>query len=383
MRSDQLLDAIGEIDDQMILEARRQKKQKNRGVWAAVACAAVAALAVIAWQRNRPVPASEELLVLEVQLAGSGMGYEALMLYDISESGDGNPWQADAQVERLPVYRNLAYTGIAGVPAYWTEAQMEDRAEEVAKALGETILSVETETLDGDVYRLSAETSGTQIQVDGNGDVDIHFNEGVPLPDEYRFTDDATDQEAEQSMAYLLERYADVTGFADPVTDIWKDYTFAGTPNVAYEAYSRGKDLTQSILNYNFARVCFSGETNGTLKYIRLENCLEAAELVGEYPIITSDEARELLLDGAYLTTVPESCLPEEKISDAMIAKTELIYRTGSDEEIYMPYYRFYVLIREDGAVLAEGLKTYGAYYVPAVSGEYLSNFPVWDESFN
>lgn len=42
----------------------------------------------------------------------------------------------------------------------------------------------------------------------------------------------------------------------------------------------------------------------------------------------------------------------------------ELIYRTGEHEECFMPYYRFYVELPEDER--ENGLKTYGAYYVPA-----------------
>ena len=30
-----------------------------------------------------------------------------------------------------------------------------------------------------------------------------------------------------------------------------------------------------------------------------------------------------------------------------------------------------------------DGLQTFGAYYVPAVEGRFLTNLPVWDGSFN
>ncbi len=48
-----------------------------------------------------------------------------------------------------------------------------------------------------------------------------------------------------------------------------------------------------------------------------------------------------------------------------------------------MPYYRFYVKLTDYSTDMAEGLICYGAYYVPAVSGEYLSDFPVWGGRFN
>lgn len=62
------------------------------------------------------------------------------------------------------------------------------------------------------------------------------------------------------------------------------------------------------------------------------------------------------------------------------IAKVELIYRTGASEQYYMPYYRFYVEIPE---LEEDGLKTYGAYYVPAIESQYITNMPLWDGAFN
>ena len=47
-----------------------------------------------------------------------------------------------------------------------------------------------------------------------------------------------------------------------------------------------------------------------------------------------------------------------------------------------MPYYRFYVEV-ELNVVKTNDLKTYGAYYVPAVSGEYLTDMPTWNGQFD
>ena len=63
------------------------------------------------------------------------------------------------------------------------------------------------------------------------------------------------------------------------------------------------------------------------------------------------------------------------------VAKVELMYRNGAHDEYHIPFYRFFVELPE----LTEdnGMKTYGAYYVPAVHESYISNMPVWDGSFN
>ena len=88
---------------------------------------------------------------------------------------------------------------------------------------------------------------------------------------------------------------------------------------------------------------------------------------MGDYPIISVKEAQALLCAGNYITTVPEEFPGEEHI-----ARVELIYRDS---------YRFYVEVPD--MARDNGLKTYGAYYVPAVSGEFLSELPVWEGQFN
>uniref|UniRef100_UPI0025E0C74F hypothetical protein n=1 Tax=uncultured Gemmiger sp. TaxID=1623490 RepID=UPI0025E0C74F len=84
--------------------------------------------------------------------------------------------------------------------------------------------------------------------------------------------------------------------------------------------------------------------------------------------------------EGHYLTTVPCE-MPGEKF----IRKVELIYRTGTEDAYWMPYYRFWVEVDDvpEAADQDPGLKTYGAYYVPAVAEEYLTDLPLWDGSFN
>ena len=99
--------------------------------------------------------------------------------------------------------------------------------------------------------------------------------------------------------------------------------------------------------------------------------------------MIDAETARCLLLNGDYITTVPSEYLRDGTITEPQIAKTELVYRTGNTEELFMPYYRFYVKLTDYSTDMAEGLICYGAYYVPAVSGEYLSDFPVWGGRFN
>lgn len=63
------------------------------------------------------------------------------------------------------------------------------------------------------------------------------------------------------------------------------------------------------------------------------------------------------------------------------VEDVELLYLLGRREQYFMPYYRFLVELPQEAR--ENGLKSYGAYYVPAVEEEYLTGLPVWDGSFN
>lgn len=140
------------------------------------------------------------------------------------------------------------------------------------------------------------------------------------------------------------------------------------------EFYDKGENDVDAIINYNFNQFAFDCDDNG--KFYLASICQpDLSKKMGDYPIINTKKAKELLLKGNYITTVPYK-IPGENF----IAKVELVYRTGAREEYFMPYYCFYVELPEEER---DGLKTYGAYYVPAVEKEYLTNMPLWDGSFN
>lgn len=67
--------------------------------------------------------------------------------------------------------------------------------------------------------------------------------------------------------------------------------------------------------------------------------------------------------------------MPYAVQSAADIAAVQLCYREGS--EVYAPWYRFWVKLPEEAQQnCAEGCTVYGAYYVPAVSGDFAAGMP-------
>jgi len=156
-----------------------------------------------------------------------------------------------------------------------------------------------------------------------------------------------------------------------------------------YTPYIHAQDQPDGILDKIFSsNIKTLQDTAAKLDRTMLQAVvkrLDAAEKIGDYPIITAQEAQNLLLKGSYLTTVPSEYLTGGKITEEAIVKTELIYRTNQHEQTFMPYYRFYVELGElHPDHWPEGLINYGAYYVPAVEGEYLSGLPAPGElNFN
>lgn len=323
-----------------------------------------------------------------------GMGFEGYMAYSADELVNGNPWSPGAQLSSLPVFTNAAPRDMSGkFGGGLSQSEMEAEARRAAEALGFEILSIkplpgeaekkaanEKDAAEAGPARLdgvSAETSGGGIDVRPDGAVTVWLEPPVALPPQYSFTYHNTSYaEAEATLGYLAKQYAALAAMEAPTADVGGgDYTFSGEQGYSFNLYEGAKSLEERILGYHFNRVTFSQTEDGQLFIIRLTRTTLTQKL-GDYPIISEAEAQSLLEAGHYLTTVPEA-MP----GAAYIAKCELVYRSGVMEEVFMPYYRFYVEI--PGMEQENGLKTYGAYYVPAVAAEYLEALPLWDGSFN
>lgn len=361
MRKEQILYALEHIEEDYIADAastinfeksgnKRHKVQILK--WSAVA----ACLALVCYMgshfragsRLTPIETDPELPLLEVSLEDEGMGFEAHMFYDISESDNQNPWTEDAALETLPVYQNLAYSNESGEPVYLSEEQRNHIKEK---------------------YEMTGLDEQAEISVSGNGTVKIEFLNPIKLSLESFFTD----AERSKTVNYLNEKFSGIFDFEEYEISIWSEYTFQGESQRLYKIYEKDSDLVEEILNFNFKSISFVPNMQEELSYIRIEDLLSAAEKIGDYPIITWKDAQKLLLDGNYFTTVPDEYLQNGKISKNQVKKIELIYRTGNINKVFMPYYRFYVELPEIEEIeLAKGLKMYGIYYVPAVYEEYL-----------
>ena len=224
--------------------------------------------------------------------------------------------------------------------------------------------------------KLIAKTEGLEIEVDKAMTATISFEPPVSLPAEYNFTDYASYEDIDAAAEYLQREYKDFIGFDNPQVNIGGgDYDIYAQQKYSIEFFDASGNETEQIINYNFNRVAFYCDDEGKLCLARVYQP-DLSMKVGDYPIIDLEQAKDLLAKGNYLTNVPYEMPGLEYVE-----KVELIYRTGEQEEYFMPYYRFYVELPAEKH--ENGLKTYGAYYVPAVNGNYIANLPTWDGGFN
>lgn len=396
MRGIELLDKMGLINFAFVEDADKTqaenadrvgaRKSRGRiGLAAAVCFCLIAAGIFSVWEYNaarRPAPDLEKLSIPE--LTSGGMGFEGYMYYNASELDNDNPWNENMNIEKLPVYKNKAYDpyDAAGVPQGMSEEEMRSLVDSAASALGVEVLSVEriSDGRDGSVRvpaALDAATNNGRIYVRANGSVTYTLPDGgLELPEGYSLGSDTADGEAKETIACLSSLYRDFLHMEVPEPVTWGDYNIYGEYNRRYEVYDSGGNDIEDILNYNLCMAGFSFTEAGALFTVHINNGLMPAEKVGDYPVVSALEARQRLLSGKYQTSVPYAMPGEE-----YIAKVELVYRTGRLEEMLMPYYRFYVLLPD--MERDDGLKTYGAYYVPAVADEYVDNMPVYDGHFN
>ena len=434
MRAEQLSDAMDYLSEELIREAEeaRSRTIRRRPAWqrwgALAACLAVAVFAATRFEppyRDMPgqvsqpgqppqssqVPSpgsqgpSQPLPSITIKDMGmGGFGFEGYLAYDISELGSGvNPWTEEETVELLPVYQNpLSYDEryrASGANPRRMKALLLDTAQKLGidtqntpitdntpdeatqKAITEKLAAVGEEVPEGyfDPTTLIMEADGIKIEVDQTLTALIKFDPPVKLPEEYNFTYSATSSEMRKAAAWLQENYWGLlSGMSKPRLDQgMADRNIYGERSFNVEYFDGSGSLEEQIVNYNFNRVAFYNDDEGELFLARVY-APDLSNKLGEYPIITVEEAKELLLAGNYATSVPYDLPKAEEI-----AKVELVYRTSSYEAVWLPYYRFLVELPEEYRPEDKSLRDYGAYYVPAVDGRYITNMPTYDGSFN
>ena len=210
-----------------------------------------------------------------------------------------------------------------------------------------------------------------KVEVNDNYSVVVDFKKSEVLPEGYGFAHESTYEEIYESAEYLQKEYSHLIAMENPQIKIrGGSFQIDGVQSYDLSFYEGSDDVVENIIGYNFNDIYFYGNDNESVRFTRQKN-IDLTNVIGNYPIISADEALKFLENGDYITpNAPEFTNLEE------VRKVELVYQVGFDEEVYMPYYRFYVELpeykRDD-----IGFNSYGIYYVPAVEGQYIENMPI------
>ena len=382
MKTKKLLSVLGDIDDKYIIEAqakaKKQKKPLLMKISLIAACLAVVIFSIVALQSEVQLP------TLTLSETDEAFGFEGYFAHSIDELKNNNPWTESNKLKTLPVYNNTfyKYTEDWIVTEPDTDA-MKSILLETAEVLfidAEKIPVSETMTPDGsEIYYYCIEDENYKIEVNSWLEVNIYLKKTDVLPDGYTLHCNASYDELYKTAEFLKNEYKELLNMKNPAIDISSgDYTVDGDRLWYVSFYENSSDLSDAVINYNFNRIFFYSDDNGELCQISFSG-IDTKEKLGDYPIIDGKAALELLVDGKYITSVPVKFPGID-----FVKKVELVYRNTNRDEVFMPYYKFYVQVDITNASNSKlGLVDFGIYYVPAVEGEYIENMPQWDGSFN
>ncbi|MCM1055484.1 MAG: hypothetical protein NC394_08185 [Bacteroides sp.] len=409
--NDKLLYEIGELDEE-VPAIVKEKRLMSPVRWAAAGSAAAAAAvagfmllrgaetAIAPWSDYRIYPEYDykseiiidELPQIPCDLTNIVIYWDMVMearhyltaSSDIESMDNGSPWSEETELTALPVFENhIAYQGYVSTSAYLPEEELTRMLENTVRALDAELISSEFyyEEFDesGLPSWLSAECKGEKygaeafdITVYGTGDIRITFDNGVKLPEEYS-AEYPDNEQAEKVYSYLVERFGNLLQYEKPALSHYSATKDPDGDNCCYYIRSEGDSAEQSIVNYNTMNAEFYVNKQG-LFLINLGSDMVTSDFVGDYPVISLERARELMLSGSYLKRFPDSYFKEGgALREEDVKRAELIYL--GDGDYIQPYYRFYIELgveagEEDG--YAEGTKLYGDVYVPAIEAEYI-----------
>lgn len=397
MKAEDLFGAIGAADEVWLEESERPRRRVGHKTWLSLAaCLCLAILAAALWlpehqdtsasptpdaaNATNPEITTPELPTLEIAAPEyDGAGQYAIASSDLTAMLSDHPGNQKITVTALPVFRNHNYIGGYLPPALDLELAME-KINDTATALDMTIRTIQYYDFDGtlldsenpgqEVFRIAADTGEATLTVSDNTSLTVYFTQPVSLPEDLHFLrTGATDLQAQTAIQYLMTQYDSLLPYTQPQTALSGEDTYDGLTTRHYLVYDAGETQIQCFLGYHFRYTAFFPTEDGELSAIRITDCYTAADYLADYPIITTDEAHQLLLEDNDLS------ISGNLVREADIAACELVYHTEYWQSNWMPYYRFWVTCGQTDS----GVSQYQTYDVPAVQSRYLQ-FPLEGE---
>lgn len=311
---------------------------------------------------------------------GTGLGYKKEAI------NERNPWSEEFVMDTFPVYKNFSVNlnvdemiakgketaDTIGIPeANWV---IHPEGTEIGEIIAKKNEKDEDNTADNsnsdgqrsyDIIIMNQTLvvlicDDLWIYVDETGSISMRFKPAFELPDEYKgYLKNTTNEKLDKVAEYLSNKFN--------LSDIKSPASRAIISNdrvVNLSIYNKEADYATRMLEFYFPHIDYDFDSELNLIGIYLYD-YKLNEKIGDYPMITVQEAKKLLLENKYISAYKD--MPKEE----RIYKVQLELRTMDD--ILIPYYVFYI---EAPSLEKENQQIYGTYYVPAIKSKYFTNFP-------
>ena len=374
MKPEELLNSLDHVGEDLLAEAEQNVLVRTKRPWLKTAVAAVLVVAAgvgglltlkhftMRSSTQPTLPAVSTLEELPKLTVGSCW---RTLPGQLSYPFGSGPSLCDPAITHLPVYKSELKLTADDISFYYSKDQLTTMLEDSISRLGVARTGeIEYSEKNGTVYSASAETTLGTVTAYGHGCFGINFNHHYEFDESGEDLVPLTGSKFTDAAQTLLARDRALLGLSE------SDYVLYDAENWCFRIFPAVDDPTKQLLVRSFGSVeqLYSDSGYGDILLCNQrpgsENWYDAGQdyliEVGDYPIISLEEAQALVLQGSYycLYSLPsERSLTEDLLSDAA-----LVYSTDYSKKYSMPFYRFLI----DDYILS----------VPAVRSEYLSDYP-------
>ena len=357
MKNKMVMFALEDIKDEFIEAAAPKEKKKISKLFAKIgaiaACLAIIVTVFAVYNQRAELPS-----VSLSDIFDGGMSKEAYFAYSADELINSNPWSEENSPKKLPVYKNTAYVSSGDDIPQNDLSRFEDVLLDCAERLG---IKSDKSQIKKEETQIYIETDKVKVSLNSWLRLNVYISDENILPYTYSSYD-----EISKTADYLKEKYSAYLNMKNPTADIsMGDYDVYGKRKFSLAFYDADPDINKNIENYNLNKVLFYMSEDGMLNISR---SVAGKDLLGNYPIVSPDEAKDLLVQGEYVTSVGVDFPGVQAVK-----KTELVYFVSASAECFVPYYKFYIEFEPEGSITEylPGIKSYGTYYVPAIESKY------------
>ena len=300
---------------------------------------------------------------------------EVIYAYDYKDLNYENYSFSKQKWTALPVFFNKKYQ-----IGCFEKNERATKAQSYAEALGFSTEKVKI--IYNDELKTVLKYDSNKICIYNDGCLDIQFDPPVLIPTNFIFSRWNIDlKKAKKTFPYLKEMYAAIIRQTTPEENYYIWYRQDGVRGTLFEFFEKGSSNLEQLINIQFNKSTFYPDSENQLESIskRSPECLE---YIGQYPIISSEQAQTMLMNGKYFSITslhkfekPVS-IKEEMIKDVIIT----YWPFQESDTLIMPFYRFCIEFpdyKQDN-----GLNRYSYFYVLAIQPEYISDDSIWWNEF-